>query len=257
MALKTFFLLTIGQCVAAGQLVAAVDASILDGVGYPCLSCPQWQLRALVRLGLTLAFLSTRIADLCAAAVMLCALIYRDLIFAQAQLRRALVTFFVLLLAMLVVRVLFTKFISAQGLQHASPSVHLGGGFQLSAAFPWMEQFFEIKDRSSRSFPGDHASVLLLWVTFLSVFSKGKQRVLVCLTGLFFILPRLIAGAHWLSDNLVGGGFVVLQTLAWGYCSIFGDKLYQLLERLAKPVLRALQYLPLINKFSIVRQIRR
>ena len=99
--------------------------------------------------------------------------------------------------------------------------------------------------------------MLLLWVAFLSVFSKGKQRVLVCLTGLFFILPRLIAGAHWLSDNLVGGGFVVLQTLAWGYCSIFGDKLYQLLERLAKPVFRALQYLPLINKFSIVRQIRR
>ena len=112
------------------------------------------------------AFLSTRIADLCAAAVMLCALIYRDLIFAQAQLRRALVTFFVLLLVMLVVRMVFTKFITAQGVQHASPSVHLGGGFQLSAAFPWMEQFFEIKDRSSRSFPGDHASVLLLWVAF-------------------------------------------------------------------------------------------
>ena len=82
------------------------------------------------------AFLSTRIADLCTAAVMLCALIYRDLIFAQAQLRRALVTIFVLLLVMLVVRMVFTKFITAQGVQHASPSVHLGGGFQLSAAFP-------------------------------------------------------------------------------------------------------------------------
>lgn len=80
--------------------------------------------------------------------------------------------------------------------------------------------------------------------------------MLVCLTGLFFILPRLIAGAHWLSDNLVGGGFVVLQTLAWGYCTVFGDKLYQLLEKLSNPVFRALQYLPLINRFAIVRQTK-
>lgn len=253
---KHFFFLQLASMLLLGSWLLPSTRAFWTALDIPVYRALNGSLGHWYGWDLLWAFLSTRIADLCAAAVMLCALIYRDLIFAQAQLRRALVTFFVLLLVMLVVRVLFTKFITAQGLQHASPSVHLGGGFQLSAAFSWMEQFFEIKDRSSRSFPGDHASVLLLWVVFLSVFSKGKQRVLVCLTGLFFILPRLIAGAHWLSDNLVGGGFVVLQTLAWGYCSIFGDKLYQLLEKLSNPVFRALQYLPLINRFAIVRQVK-
>jgi hypothetical protein len=31
---------------------------------------------------------------------------------------------------------------------------------------------WELKDRSSKSFPGDHASVLLIWALFMSVFSR-------------------------------------------------------------------------------------
>ncbi len=97
-------------------------------------------------------------------------------------------------------------------------------------------------------------SAPLLWVAFLSAFSQGSNAC-GCLTGLFFILPRLIA-VRRASDNLVGGGFVVLQTLAWGYCTVFGGTLYQLLEKLSNPVFRARQHLPLINSFAIVRQIR-
>jgi len=41
------------------------------------------------------------------------------------------------------------------------------------------------------------------------------------------MIPRLIAGAHWFTDNLIGGGFVVMQTLAWSYCTALGKPLHK------------------------------
>lgn len=199
------------------------------------------------------ALLSTRVADLLAAVVMLCSLVLGGLVFEQQHLRRALLGFIALLIFTLVVRTLFTRLITSSNLQHASPSVFFGDGFSLSAAFPWIEQVLEIKDRSSRSFPGDHASVLLLWMAFLSLFSRGKKRVTIWLVGLFFILPRLVAGAHWLSDNLVGGGFVVLQTLAWGYYTAAGSLIYRVLDSLAAPCFRRARHIPGINRLAIIK----
>lgn len=111
----------------------------------------------------------------------------------------------------------------------------------------------EIKDRSSRSFPGDHASVLLLWTAFLSLFTRGKRLLLVWLTGIFLLLPRLVAGAHWLSDNLVGGGFVVMQTLAWGYYTAAGHWAYRFLDRLGEPFVRLARKIPVLNRMAILQ----
>ncbi len=197
------------------------------------------------------ALLSTRLADFLAAVVMLLSLITPGLVFQRLQVRRALLVFIALLVVTLLVRTLFTRFIDGLGLQHASPSVALGNDFSLSAAFPWIEQVLEIKDRSSRSFPGDHASVLLLWAAFLSLFARGKRLLLVWLTCVLLLLPRLVAGAHWLSDNLVGGGFVVMQTLAWGYCTPLGRWLYRALDKAAAPGWWLMQRLPLIRRMAL------
>lgn len=201
------------------------------------------------------ALLSTRVADLLAAVLMLCSLSLGGVVFQQQHLRRALVSFVSLLVVTLVVRTLFTRGIDTAGLQHASPSVFFGDGFQLSAAFPRMEEVMEIKDRSSRSFPGDHASVLLLWAAFLSLFARGKRLLLVWLACILLLLPRLVAGAHWFSDNLVGGGFVVLQTLAWGYYTAAGHWLHQMLDRyVATPGSWLASKIPLVNRLAIIRQ---
>lgn len=199
------------------------------------------------------ALLSTRIADLLAALIMLCSLILGGIMFDRHHLLRALLTFICLLVFTLVVRTLFTRAVDTAGLQHASPSVFFGDGFSLSRAYPWMEEIMEIKDRSSRSFPGDHASVLLLWTAYLSLFVRGKRLLLVWLTGIFLLLPRLVAGAHWLSDNLAGGGFVVMQTLAWGYYTTAGKQVYRLLNALAIPCIRLARKIPGINRLAIIR----
>lgn len=197
------------------------------------------------------ALLSTRLADLLAAILMLLSLITPGLIFERLQVRRALLIFIALLVVTLVVRTLFTRFIDGLGLQHASPSVTLGDGFRLSGAFPGIENILEIKDRSSRSFPGDHASVLLLWAAFLSLFARGKRLLLIWLACIFLLLPRLVAGAHWLSDNLVGGGFVVMQTLAWGYCTPLGHWLQRGLDTAATPGWWLMRRLPIIRGMAL------
>jgi membrane-associated phospholipid phosphatase len=70
------------------------------------------------------------------------------------------------------------------------------------------------KETSASSFPGDHATVMMIiTVLFWRFFGHKLGQIMLGLTVLF-TLPRLAAGAHWLTDDLVGGGFVVLLMLA-------------------------------------------
>ena len=82
----------------------------------------------------------------------------------------------------------------------------------------------------------------------------SKIRIdFLCGTGIFLLLPRLVAGAHWLSDNLAGGGFVVMQRLAWGYYTTAGKQVYRLLNALAIPCIRLARKIPGINRLAIIR----
>lgn len=249
---RTFFALQLTSFMLLASWLLPTGKALWFAVDVPVFRLLNGSLGHLAGWDLLWALLSTRLADLLAAAVMLCSFLWGGLIFERHMLRRALLSFLALLLVTLIVRTLFTRLISAAGLQHASPSVFLGDGFSLSAAFPWIEQVLEIKDRSSRSFPGDHASVLLLWIAFLALFARGKKLLLVCLVGTLFMLPRLVAGAHWLSDNLVGGGFVVLQTLAWGYYTAAGTLVYRFLQLLLTPCFQVARYIPGLNQLAIV-----
>ena len=50
----------------------------------------------------------------------------------------------------------------------------------------------------------------------LRFFVRNFWSLAAALLVVFFSLPRLIAGAHWLSDILVGGVSIALVTLAFG-----------------------------------------
>lgn len=249
---RTFVLLQLASLLLLASWLMPAGKALWHTVDVPVFRLLNGSLGHLAGWNLLWALLSTRIADLLAAIVMLCSLLWGGLIFERHMLRRALLSFITLLVFTLIIRTLFTRLIGAAGLQHSSPSVFLSGGFSLSTAFPWIEQVLEIKDRSSRSFPGDHASVLLLWIAFLALFVRGKKLLLVCLVGTLFILPRLVAGAHWLSDNMVGGGFIVLQTLAWGYYTTAGTVVYRFLQFLATPCFHIARHIPWLNRLAIV-----
>lgn len=199
------------------------------------------------------ALTSIRLCDILVGALLLTLLIHPGWVFAERQLRPAFLHFLALLLVLLVVRVLFTKLAVASGWQHASASVQVPGAIRLSESFPGLERFFELKDRSSRSFPGDHASVLMLWGLFMACYSRGWKLVLSLGLVLLFMLPRLVTGAHWLVDVAVGGLFIALVSFAWGYCTPLASLIAQGLERLCQPMLPLLQRLPLVGHLGVLK----
>lgn len=241
-------------------LAAAVLASWLlpasralwDGAGLWLFQCLNGSLGQVPLWDGFWAVTSTRLSDALVGALMLGLMLNSRWVFRVGELRPALFTFLGLLLVLLVVRVLFNKLVGLLDWQHASPSTLVPGTYHLSAAFPELERLFELKDRSSRSFPGDHASVLLLWALFMGLFSRGWKRAVNFGLALLFVLPRLVAGAHWLADVAVGGVFIALTSFAWGYCTPLAGHIGNGLARFSQPLWGLLQRLPLLKRLRVI-----
>lgn len=92
-----------------------------------------------------------------------------------------------------------------------SPTVVLKASTMLSQVAPWAK----IKSTSYFCFPADHACIVFQWCAFLWFFAGWKRGLLTSLFSTLFLLPRLISGAHWLSDLLVGSGSIILVALAY------------------------------------------
>ncbi len=106
-------------------------------------------------------------------------------------------------------QVIFPIFLSLDFLRD-SPTLLFEGTFRLSEVAPWLK----IKDSSRWCYPSDHAFIVLEWVGFITVYAGMRLGLLAFVTSLLFILPRLVAGAHWLSDILVGSVPIALVFLS-------------------------------------------
>jgi len=87
-----------------------------------------------------------------------------------------------------------------------SPTVIYEHAFRLSRLVSWIK----IKDLSFSCFPGDHATITFVWCSFFWFFAGWKRGLLVTSVSLLFLLPRLISGAHWMSDICVGSIPIVI-----------------------------------------------
>ncbi len=65
------------------------------------------------------------------------------------------------------------------------------------------------KDASDDSFPGDHGLVLLICAGFIAFYLPRTYAAFALLFTVIFTVPRLMSGAHWLTDELVGA-------IGWG-----------------------------------------
>jgi membrane-associated phospholipid phosphatase len=101
-----------------------------------------------------------------------------------------------------------------------SPSIELGGAPQLAHFVSWIK----VKGGSQASFPSDHSTTALLFVcTFLYLSRNTLLSLCVCLYGAFLCSPRLISGAHWLTDILCGSSSVVLVVFSWVFYTPFAS----------------------------------
>lgn len=100
--------------------------------------------------------------------------------------------------------VLWMRFVMKALLDHdrLSPTLIMPDPVLLSTMFDWP---LHIKDFAQDSFPGDHAGVMVL-VGLVMMHSVGWWRgLLVLVCTIPFALPRIYGGAHWFSDQVVGG----------------------------------------------------
>ena len=198
--------------------------------------------------------LSTRPFDAVVGVILLCLLIRGDWLLPANQVRRLTFGFIVTLLILVVIRVLYAKIAHHLHWQHASLSMLMDKAIHLSDHFPDWERVWEIKDRSKRSFPGDHASVLLVWALFMSLFARrAGQFLLIWTLAVLFMMPRLVAGAHWGQDDYIGGLQMALLALAWGCYTPLAAKASGWLVQVTEPLFRLLAKLPLIGRLGVVR----
>lgn len=115
-------------------------------------------------------------------------------------------------------RILFRNFMHIPRL---SPSLVVENSVMLSQKIPWMK----IKDMSHASFPGDHATTALLFSASFSYLAGWRFGIVAWIYASFLCMPRLITGAHWLSDVIVGSGGIALFFLSIAFCTPLANSL--------------------------------
>lgn len=196
---------------------------------------------------------SMRPFDIIVGLILLSLLIRGDWVIEAVHTRQATLAFVSMLVLLLIIRALFDKLVDAWGLQHHSPSLVISDAIRLTDLYPHVDSHLGLKDGSNQSFPGDHASVLLIWGMFMSVFARrASQHVVIWGLVVLFSMPRLVAGAHWGQDDYIGGVALALMALGWGYYTPFAAGVSGWLLRVTQPLFRVLQRLPLIKCLSVV-----
>lgn len=110
--------------------------------------------------------------------------------------------------------VIVTVLISKQMLpeiEFYSPSLIL----EPVALLPELVPAIEAKWESKNSFPGDHAVAAFAFVGLCFVLLDRPTAWISALFGVLYSVPRLFSGAHWLSDELVGGGIALFIAVGW------------------------------------------
>ncbi len=79
-----------------------------------------------------------------------------------------------------------------------SPSIVIDGAIRLSMIL----NNTNLKDYSNNSFPAGHTLALIYWALFLNLYATKKIKIISILVCILLIMPRMITGAHWLSDTI-------------------------------------------------------
>lgn len=169
------------------------------------------------------AIMNVRVVDVFVGLLMFTPFCLRGWIFENGQRLPRFIQFLSLLLIYLVLQDLIENI---PQFDRISPSVTLSPAHLLTEILPQIPA----KDSSHHSYPGDHASILILWGYFIIANSNRNYKWLVIPFVVMFTLPRLVGGAHWLSDVTNGSLMQVLIVIAWCQYSPLGQLIYKLLN---------------------------
>jgi membrane-associated phospholipid phosphatase len=149
------------------------------------------------------------------------------------RLKRGVQFFFCLILTALTILLINRLFCrDFLKLRRTSPSLVLDQVVDITHYISWIK----FKVHSSKSLPGDHATTALMFAISYAYLVRGRLGLLALLYGAFLCLPRLIVGAHWLSDIVVGSGCIVMLSISWAFFTPFAGRVIEALERIVKKI---------------------
>ncbi len=147
--------------------------------------------------------------------------------------RRILIIGLVMLLTAVIINQLAQHLMPVK---RASPSLFFPNINRVSALL-----HIPTKDASKDSFPGDHGMMLLIFAGFMLRYFGKKAFAIALVIVVVFAFPRVMIGAHWLTDIAVGSLTAVLIGLPWVLMTPLSDRVIGIFDR----------YLP--GKFKQVR----
>lgn len=137
--------------------------------------------------------------------------------------RRIIIIGLVMLLTAVVINQL------AQGLmpvKRSSPTLSFPDVYRVSELL-----HISTKDASKDSFPGDHGMMLLIFSAFMLRYFGKKAFFIGLMIVVVFAFPRVMIGAHWLTDIAVGSLSAVLIGLPWCLMTPLSDRLIAVFDR--------------------------
>ena len=119
------------------------------------------------------------------------------------------------------------------GYSRYSPSLVVDGALRLSKLVPSIDS----KDVAITSFPGDHAFVLITFTAFFWYLGPRRFAVTASVLAFIFMLPRLVGGAHWLTDDVIGGVVPAVLVVSWLLATPLGYYLTKMFLPLVKGII--------------------
>ena len=92
-----------------------------------------------------------------------------------------------------------------------SPSLVIDEAYRLSELVPGIRA----KDQATDSFPGNHGIVCFTFITLMWRFTNWRYASVATVLGIWYVLPRMLGGAHWFTDIAVGSAALALVTMSW------------------------------------------
>ncbi|HAT8013504.1 phosphatase PAP2 family protein [Citrobacter rodentium] len=180
-----------------------------------------------------IALTNNRAFDACSLLAMGCLMLSFWLKETPAGRRRIVIIGVVMLLTAVILNQLGQALLPVK---RASPTLSFGDIYRVSELL-----HIPTKDASKDSFPGDHGMMLLIFAAFMLRYFGKKAGFIGLIIAVVFAFPRVMIGAHWLTDIVVGSLTVVLIGLPWCLMTPLSDRLIVLFEN----------YLPGHNKHNL------
>lgn len=122
-------------------------------------------------------------------------------------------------------------------IERPSATLEYSDSFRLAQ---WSTEL-KTKDSSSDSFPGDHGMILLIVAGFVAYYFSRSYTWFAIVFAIIGTMPRVVAGAHWVTDEVVGAVFIAMLALSWNFHTPAGEYMVRISDKIFQKTLSLLR----------------